>query len=252
MTPELMQRQMKMMQTAPVFLVGGMALYPYKNGAAYLKGIGAVDGEPSERPVRETASVVRADPAPRETRQRLPARGLGARADRRRRRQLGKLLDDDSMGELFAGLWLAALQYGHTGPAGLMSVMDMATQGIGFKPPIKAAVAGWDGDRYTAAIDRSTDRVMVVWTSVWDSEADAQEFAKTVGSLLHKKVLGERVKDAELPLRLVSKKDSSVTGVEADGRRVVVVLSAPDEAVDAAFTAGHAATATPDARDAND
>jgi hypothetical protein len=46
----------------------------------------------------------------------------------------------------------------------------------------KAAAAGWDGDRY-AVFEGPGGRLGLVWISTWDSEADAEEFARGYGRL---------------------------------------------------------------------
>ena len=49
MGPERQADQMKMLQKVPTFLIAMMALYPYKNGSAFLRGIGADSPERIEQ-----------------------------------------------------------------------------------------------------------------------------------------------------------------------------------------------------------
>jgi hypothetical protein len=71
----------------------------------------------------------------------------------------------------------------------------------------KAAAEGWDGDRFVAF--RRGDEAAFIWASVWDSEADAEEFTGGYRRLLEKKYPGS---------------SSSETGyVERREARVIVV-----------------------------
>ncbi len=248
MTPELLAKQGQMLQQVPAFLIAAMGLYPYKNGAAWLTGIKA--DTPAEidalfrGPPVSTEIILHPEKYGKDYPHAIAAPALDG--------VLGadwEVLDDDSMGELFAGLMLSGLQWGPKGPLALRNMMDMRTQGVGFKKPVKAAVEGWDGDRYTAA--RRTDgSVCVVWTSVWDSDVDATEFGSLYAKLLAKQING-KAEAQDLPARF-EKSGGGVTGVDVDGRRVVVVLNGPAAVADALFAAGHASEITPDERDIND
>ncbi len=256
MNPEMMQRQMQMMQEVPPFLIAAMGLYPYKNGAIYLNSIGLETSEALDvvfhDPPVSTEQVLHPEKYGVDYPHRVAAPDLEA--------ALGdgwEVLDDDSMGELFCGLLLSTNRFDPNLKSNLpvfMSVMDMRTQGIGFKGQIKKAVEGWDGDRYTAAVHDDGESVCIAWTSVWDSADDAAEFASYYASLLGMRVAGEKrpLKDVTLPARFTRAADGAVSGVEVQGRQVVVVLSAPAVSADAVFAAAHAAEVSPDERDAAD
>jgi hypothetical protein len=94
----------------------------------------------------------------------------------------------------------------------------------------------------------------VVWTSMWDSDKDALEFAEYYASLLGARVAGETkpLKEVSLPARYTRAADGAVSGIDVDGRKVVVVLSAPGASADEVFATGHAAKVTPDERDEHD
>src|SRR5207247_10342250 len=99
-------------------------------------------------------------------------------------------VDDNDVGELTMGVMLSQLQWGNG--KYMPAVMHIASPaGIAFQKPVKQAVEGWDGDRYPAWQEKATGKVVIVWTSVWDSEKDAQEFHDTYGDLLGKRVLGK-------------------------------------------------------------
>jgi hypothetical protein len=250
------QRQMQMMQEVPPFLIAAMGLYPYKNGSAYLTALELADtaalDEIFRNPPVSTEQVLHPEKYGVDFPHKITAPDLEA--------ALGdgwEVLDDDSMGELFCGLLLTTNRFDpklKSNMPVLMGVMDMRTQGVGFKGKIKKAVEGWDGDRYTAAVHDDGESVCVAWASVWDSEDDAKEFAEYYASLLGMRVAGESkpLKDVELPATFTRAADGAISGVQLEGRRVVVVLSAPAEQAEAVFQATWDVTVTPDERDAND
>ncbi len=245
--PELLQRQMRMMVQVPAFLIAAMGFYPYKNGSAYLRKIDATSGSAVDavfaNPPVSTEQVLHPERHGVDYPHAVAAADVGG--------VLGdgwEVLDDDIMGELFTGLLLTSLRWGHTGIPSVMAMMDMQTQGVGFKAPMKSAVEGWDGDRYVASIDRANDRVCVVWTSMWDSADDAMEFAKVYGGLLGKRVTGQKSDASSKSIRFTGE-DGAVSGVDVSGLRVVVVLSGPAESAEDLFRVGREAEAVHDARD---
>ena len=254
-TPEMMQRQMRMMQSVPTFLIAAMGLYPYKNGSAWLQAVGVERNEQLDRlfaePPISTEQVLHPAKSGRDYPHAVAAPVIAP--------ILGdgwESLDDDVMGELFCGLLLATNRWNpqlkNNMPV-MMNVLDMRTQGVGFKGEIAKAAEGWAGDRYTAAIDRANDRVVVAWSSIWDSEEDAREFAEFYASLTAMRAEGGRKPvEVALPARLPRESDGSVSVVEVQARRVAIVLGAPAEHVDALVAATWAAEVTPDERDQND
>ena len=256
MTPDMAQRQMKMMQEVPPFLIAAMGLYPYKNGAVYLDSLGltSTDGldEVFRNPPISTEQVLHPEKYGKDFPHKIGAPDLAP--------ALGEgweILDDDGMGELFCGLMLTTNRMDPELKSNLpvfMGVMDMRTQGVGFKGKIKKAVEGWDGDRYTAAVHADGQSVCVAWTSVWDSDEDATEFAEYYATIVGMRAAGDKKPLAEvtLPATFTRAADGAVSGVQVDGRKVVVVLSAPAEKADAVFAAAWAAEVTPDERDEAD
>lgn len=255
MKPELIQKQMKMMSTVPPFLTASIGLYPYKNAPDWLAKIGADDKAAIEKlyadPPVSTEQVLH--PAkfpldgPRDYPHKIETPDVAA--------VLGdgfENVEDNDMGELMTGLLLSQLQQGGKyGPA-LMSVLDMKTQGVGFKGAVKTACEGWDGDRYTAWAAKSGGAVTIVWTSVWDTPEDAREFYATYGDLLGKRVLGKSFTARPEVVRYTAEGTGRVSGVDVSGTKVVAVLGAPADKAEQLLAAGAAAKVTADPRDATD
>ncbi len=256
MTPDMVQRQAAMMQTVPMFLIASMGLYPYKNGAAWLDAIGARDGAAVDRIYADlpasSEQVLHPEKWGKDFPRRVGAPDLAG--------ALGsgwEILDDDTLGELFCGLVVATNRWNPTlrnNLQALLAVLDMTTQGVGFKPPIAGVVEGWDGDRYSAAVSADSARVCVAWASVWDSAQDAQEFAAYYATLVGARAVGKKspLKDVTLPARFERPSDGAVFAVEVQGDRVFVVLGAPAEQADAVLAATRAVPVTADPRDAAD
>ncbi|MBA2519917.1 MAG: hypothetical protein H0V24_09645 [Chloroflexia bacterium] len=76
-------------------------------------------------------------------------------------------IDDNRMGEFQIAVLLADLDPG----AGLNDLMGT----IELPDAASAAAAGWDGDRYQLWTD-GEDAEAFVWASVWESDAEAEEF----------------------------------------------------------------------------
>jgi gas vesicle protein len=252
-TPEMIQKQMKMMNTVPPALVASMGLYPYKNAPTWLEKIGADDSSAIEKlyadPPVSTEQVLHPEKFPLDGPRDYPhkiatpdvASILGDGYEN---------VDDNDMGELMIGLLLTQLQQGGKYFPTLMNSLDMKTQGVGFKGASKTASEGWDGDRYTAWVEKSSGKATIVWVSVWDSEKDAREFYETYGDLLGKRILGKEWSSRPTPLRHVV--DGRTSGLDISGTRVVAVLDAPADKAEKLFAAGAAATVTADPRDPND
>jgi hypothetical protein len=254
MTPEMVKKQMKMMQTVPPSLIATIGLYPYKNAPAWLEAIKADEPAEIERLFRDppvsTEQVLHPEKFPLDGPRDYP-RAVAVPDVAHVLGEGWENVDDNGMGELMTGCLVTQLR-AKSYAATVIALIDMKTQGLSFKKPVKEAVEGWDGDRYTAWIEKSTGRVTIVWTSAWDSEKDAQEFADTYGAALGKRVLGDRFKSAP---EVVRYEDSAgrVSGLDVlPGARVVAVLGAPSAKFDALLAAGAAAAVTPDPRDPND
>jgi hypothetical protein len=253
-TPEMMQKQMKMMTVVPPALVATIGLYPYKNAPAWLEKIGADDSAAIEKlyadPPVSTEQVLHPEKFPLDGPRDYPhkvatpdvASILGGGFEN---------VEDNDMGELMIGLLLTQLQQGGKYAATLMNSLDMKTQGVGFKGAAKTASEGWDGDRYTAWMETKSGKATIVWVSVWDSEKDAREFYETYGDLLGKHVLGKEWSSRPTPVRYAGA-DGRKSGLDIEGTRVVAVLDAPADKLDALLGAGAAAAVVADPRDPND
>jgi hypothetical protein len=253
-TPELMQKQMKMMTSVPPALIASFGLYPYKNAPKFLAALGADDAEKIAKlyadPPVSTEQVLHPEKFPFEGPRDYPRRVATPDVAE----VLGEgfeNVDDDGMGELITGLLLTQLQQGGKYMPTLLNALDMKTQGVAFKGAAKKASEGWDGDKYTAWIEKQGGKATVVWVTVWDSKEDAQEFHETYGDLLGKRALGTEWKSRPTPVRYVGA-DGRTSGTELDGVKVVAVIGAPADKAEALFAAGAAAAVVADPRDEND
>lgn len=256
MNPKLMKKQQEMLNVVPPFLIGMMGLYPYKNGMEWVRKVSRGDPARVDRlysdPPVTTEQVLHPerfdldDPSKRDWPHTVAEPDLTGILSSEWTR-----LDGDNNGELVTGMMLVQLQQPNNQMA-LAFMMDLATQGIGFKNPVKRAVDGWDGDRYSAWV--RGDDCCVVWKSAWDSEKDAVEFAETYAPLLAKKKTGEKpAQDAALlGVRFTDKETGRIAVIERRGAHVVTVLGAPPETVEALLAAGWKAEVKPDPRDARD
>ena len=253
MTPELMQKQMKMMQTVPAFLIATMGLYPYKNGKSW---VGTVTGGDSAKvaaafadPPASTEQILHPEKYSDATRRDYPHKVAAPDLSSALPGDW-RTLESDTMGELMTGCLLSQLRF--PGPAALMGVIDMATQGYGIKEPTKTAVTGWDGDRYSAVVDPANGRATLCWVSVWDSEQDATEFVAAYAPLVGKKVTGAKVEGDAAGQRFAEKDTGRLSSVVREGTKVVAVLGAPADRFDAVLAAGMSAKVEADSRDASD
>jgi hypothetical protein len=252
MKPEMLQRQQKMLQTVPAFLVATIGLYPYNNAKTWVGKMAGGDASKVallfQDPPESTEQVLHpekfSDPTRRDYPRKVSPPDLAALP------ASWKRLDPDSMGELTTGCLLAQLRF--PGMGAFLAVLDPSTGGVLFKDPVKSAVAGWDGDRYACAIDPKTERATIVWTSVWDSEQDAGEFATAYATLVGKKLTGAADTDLPSPVRFTEGGTERVSAVETKGTTVVAVLGAPREFLDQLLAAGFAAKVETDPRDAAD
>lgn len=251
--PEMMKKQAAMMQVVPTFFIAIMGLYPYNNAKTFVRDMGGADPANVDRlfadPPASTEQVLHPakfkDPANRD----YPR--IVAKPD------LSKILtqgwtelDDDNMGELMTGCLLATLQAKGNPQMALVAIAG-ADGGVLFKGKVKSAVEGWDGDRYSLWIN-GENQCCIVWTTVWDSEADAEEFASTYAPLLAQKVTGGKVDPLPSPFRVTEKGGSRVSGLERRGNVVCAVLGAPADKAEDCMKAALAVSITADPRDARD
>lgn len=143
----------------PVFL-REQFLFPYAGGVAFVRELRAKGG---------WEAVNRAyEDFPASTEQILhPERYLGERDV-----PVSVKLPDP--GDLLAG-W-TPVRSGVLGEFGCRAMMRAIAPGIG-DAARNAACAGWDGD--TWAVWEREGKVLLVWASTWDSEAEAEEFRHT-------------------------------------------------------------------------
>lgn len=179
--------QMPVFRDAPR-IIRETLIFPYVSGAGYVQAAWAAhDGE--GRPSFESL-------IPTSTEQVLHARthGLGAGRDEPTRVALAppagdwRVVHEEVLGELELGILLRE----HLGAS------------------LDQAVAGWDGDLARLVESGLGERALVL-ASVWDSAADADEFAAAYG-----RVLTER-----------SARHGSVERASLEGRETVLVVDAP-------------------------
>jgi hypothetical protein len=107
-----------------------------------------------------------------------------------------EVLDNDVLGEL---LWRVVFkEHG----------LDAATA--------DAVAAGWNGDRYLVLKEKSSDELLLLWRTSWDSATEAKEFADAYTKLLAVKYEGKR----------------AATRVVHSGTSVSIVESENDATVD--------------------
>jgi hypothetical protein len=90
----------------------------------------------------------------------------------------------------------------------------------------KNVAEGWDGDRY-ALYEGKDGKLLAVWFTTWDSQADAREFFNS-----YKDLLKRRYKDAKR-----SKDDKSITmegpdgitGIQLKDKDVLILKDVPKE-----------------------
>lgn len=89
------------------------------------------------------------------------------------------------------------------------------------------AAAGWDGDTYTLWVDNADHRVLAE-SSLWASEADAQEFATAFSTLMNRR--GQPGQPYPTQNATLWEDKTGATLLSHAGQRVVVII-APDRAV---------------------
>mgnify|MGYP001580564636 CR=1 FL=1 len=146
------------------------ALFPYINGLAFLQAV-------CKRHPWSWVATLYDDP-PRSTEQILhPDKYLVTRDDP----TLVTLVDvQDLLGEGWSLL--------DEDVAGEFTMKSLVRQ---YAPAVDAVAvaAGWDGDRYRLYEEAASSQLLLVWVSVWDSEADAAEFLRAYRQLIVEKYL---------------------------------------------------------------
>lgn len=105
------------------------------------------------------------------------------------------------------------------GELGIRSLL--ATRGLGEASAARFPAAdGWGGDRYQVYRD-GLGRTQVVWRTLWDTEADAAEFAEAVGAL------ALPPGRARPPRRARARQRTGTWTVDHAGREVVVLVDVP-------------------------
>jgi hypothetical protein len=252
MDPKLMQKQMKMTMSVPPILIATVGLYPYQNAPSWMGKIGADDSAALEKlyadPPVSTEQVLHAAKfplsGPRDYPHKIAPPDLAP--------VLGEAyesIDENCMGELQTGILLTQLQNGGKYVPTLGGLVGK--DGVTFKGAAKIASEGWDGDRYAAWIEKAGDKVVIGWTSVWDTELDAKEFRDTYAELLGKRALGKDFKATPDRVRYTHA-DGRVSGIELSGTKVCAVLGAPADKAEAVLAACAAAKVEADPRDATD
>jgi hypothetical protein len=92
-------------------------------------------------------------------------------------------------------------------------------QGLGAEA--EAAAAGWDGDRYAIFKRKDSDATLMLLSTSWDSEAQAEEFAAAYGRLLAAKYA-----DAPELTRIVRKKENVYIVEGGDEKDIKALLKA--------------------------
>jgi hypothetical protein len=102
----------------------------------------------------------------------------------------------------------------HSDGLGELETRLFLEEHLGDPDAAATAAEGWDGDRYRLL--RDSDREVLIWASVWDSEPDAAEFEAAVTRGFER--------------RYADGAGARAVGVErreAEGRPVVIVVDAP-------------------------
>ena len=95
--------------------------------------------------------------------------------------------------------------------------------------------AGWGGDRF-ALLESASGDLALVLSTVWDSEAEATEFAVNYASLVYSRYGRRAVLAEETPTRRAWTTPTGTLLLERSGPRVTVI-TAPNERVQASLTA---------------
>jgi heme-degrading monooxygenase HmoA len=121
----------------------------------------------------------------------------------------------------------------------------MLSESVSASEAVKAA-AGWDGDALQIYEEKTSKRVVIVWLTVWDSDADAAEFAAAYRKHLEKKLKLSGGTDEEIELagekifRYTLPEGERFNRVERTGCEVAIIENATaDELKTAASMLGN-------------
>jgi len=90
------------------------------------------------------------------------------------------------------------------------------------------AARGWDGDAYILIESAEKEGASIFgWLSVWDTEKDAEEFAKACAGMFEKR-FGANALKTENGYALKDKNSDETAFIEYAGTEVLVILGAPD------------------------
>ena len=117
------------------------------------------------------------------------------------------------------------------GDVGELGLEILYTHHLGQHARHRVWAEGWDGDAYIVYEQRTTEEVALVWRSCWDSEADASEFAGSLGQLVGESWCPECTAETSPDgLLFVSADDPNRIGVvETDGLEVLFLWGVPVE-----------------------
>jgi hypothetical protein len=162
--------------SVPAVIVAVMGIYPYGNGPVFVNA--ATGNDPrkagdlfanlpqSTEQVLHPEKYAKTPDAPQE----VSVADLAAVLPE------GWVVDfSDTIGEMQVGLLLNEFAGGPPAMK-LVRVINPFTQVLSFQGAAATAAAGWDGDRIVSYFSKD-GQVGFVWSSVWDSERDATEFA---------------------------------------------------------------------------
>jgi hypothetical protein len=142
-----------------------------------------------------------------------------------------KRIDDNVLGELGIRLLFATQLPPPPKPAktDLISKMTKAIEPSPVSPEGLAAAAGWGGDRYHAylASENGVEHVGIWWSTVWDTEEDAVEFADMLRQVLHKRFPDLKVQQEDRKQGFVILAGSEVTARLSRRGDAVSLIQAP-------------------------
>ncbi|MHC4922972.1 MAG: hypothetical protein ACYTG4_02700 [Planctomycetota bacterium] len=249
-TMEEAQRQARQFNSVPAFLVITKNMFPYFNGAEFLRHVLPRLEIPEGK---DALGVLYADPPVSSEQILHPEKYLGKRdlpatvtlPDLTKVLGEGwKKTDENTLGELGAGLVINRWRFLKQTLFQIMAVIKPPPGGflnnpeefmntpMIFRGDTGKAVGGWDGDRF--AVYARGEATCLAWVSTWDSAEDAVEFADLYRSVMKKKYPGL----------------GAPVEVTVSGHRVVVQDSVPRDRRDAVAQALEAATVTHDPADA--
>jgi hypothetical protein len=100
----------------------------------------------------------------------------------------------------------------------------------------KDAAAGWDGDRF-AVFESDDGKLGLVWSTTWDTEADAREFVRSYARFQTTK-LGKGVPEPDVfPDSIRRPSDGAVFAIERNGLDVAVVEGFPSPVAETLLSA---------------